>query len=226
MCCGEVWWRKVDCDFMGENNLENEFLIPKAYEDRIREIVNVSWKILLSQYTNGKIELNKEAPFQLHFASILKDIGQLYAISPEEIFFINLETKCEGIKGKSKYLDVTFGFRNKIRCSMELKFKTEKQGAQDHGRIDAFIDIEALELSLTKNYDKGFFAMITDSTVYINKSKKGVGTHFPLHNGAEITPGQYHCDSKGREKVFVTLKNHYKIKWNKFGDKYFLLLEI
>ena len=141
-------------------------LISKEYKDRIREIITLSWRIFISQYTNERMKINKEAPFQHHLATIIKEVGQLYTISKEEIFFVDLETKCKNIKGKNKYIDITCGFRDKINCAIEMKFKTQKQGAQDHGRIDVYQDIEAIELSLENGFDIGFF--LISSTVNIS----------------------------------------------------------
>lgn len=68
--------------------------------------------------------------------------------------------------------------------------------------------------------------MITDSTPYINQSKKGVGTVFTTHDGALLKPGTYQYPSKGREDVVVTLNNQYELEWEKIGDWYFLQINI
>jgi hypothetical protein len=156
-------------------------------------------------------------------------LGNLYCIKRDDIFLVDLETKCKNIKGKSKYLDITCSFPSKkVSCAIELKFKTDKQGAQDHGRIDAYVDIEALELACKQSYDFGRFYMITDSTPYVKKSKRGVGTVFCTHDGMKTVSNQkFHCpNSKGRENVVVTLSNSYKFEWEKIKNWYFLELTI
>ena len=198
-------------------------LISKDYNERIKEIVRLAWNIFISQYTFGRLDINKEAPFQHHLATILKEVGGLYTLNKTEIFFVDLETKCENIKGKNKYIDITFGFRGDIKCSMELKFKTKRQGAQTYGRIDAYLDLEALELSQQCGYDLGFFFMITDDPSYIDHSKSGIGALFPLHDGARIVPKEYL--SKGKRVVDITLKNEYLVNWEKHEDLYFLRLD-
>src|SRR5690606_691576 len=145
------------------------------YSKRLEEILDQSWKIFKSQFIYGRHKINKEAPFQHHFAQIIKSVGNLYSISEKDLFKVDLEVKCLNIKGKSKYIDITCEFVDKINCAIELKFKTSQQGAQDHGRIDAYVDIEALELVTNSEYKIGKFYMITDSQTYINKSNKGVG---------------------------------------------------
>ncbi len=59
---------------------------------------------------------------------------------------------------------MTCAFPNaKVSGAIELKFKTEQQGAQDHGRIDAYVDIEAVELVTESQFTFVRFYMITDS---------------------------------------------------------------
>jgi len=56
--------------------------------------------------------ISKEAPFQHYFAHIISTIGESYCSKRNDIFLVDLETKCDGIKGKSKYVDITCGFPN------------------------------------------------------------------------------------------------------------------
>jgi len=142
---------------------------------------------------------------------------------------VDLETKLDNVKGKSKYLDITCSFLNEqTSCAIELKFKTAKQGAQDHGRIDAFLDIEALEIACLQGYTFGRFYMITDSTPYIHKSIKGVGTVFTTYDGAITPPNHefHYPHSKGRENVKVYLNASYSFEWEKIDKWYFLELSI
>jgi len=201
--------------------------LSRDYNNRLGEILDISWKILKSRFVDGRHIITTEAPFQHYFANIISTIGEAYCTQRNDIFLVDLETKIEGLKGKSKYLDITCGFPRQNRsCAIELKFKTKRQGAQDFGRIDAFVDIEALELVCERSFDIGRFYMITDSTAYIKQSKKGVGTVFRLHDGAIIEPGVYQYPSKGREHVNVTLRDSYVLEWEKIGDWYFLQVNI
>ncbi|MBC8488843.1 MAG: hypothetical protein H8D45_22705 [Bacteroidetes bacterium] len=203
--------------------------LPIAYSERISEILDISWCILKSRFIEGRHIISKEAPFQHYFAHIISTIGEIYCTKRSDIFMVDLETKLDDVKGKSKYIDITCSFPNeKVSCAIELKFKTAKQGAQDHGRIDAFVDIEALEIACRQGYSFGKFYMITNSTPYVNKSKIGVGTAFTTHDGA-VTPQQheFHCpNSKGREHIIVNLSGSYSFQWENIGDWYFLELNI
>ena len=190
-------------------------IIPKDYRCRINEIMSVSWKIFISQFINNRHVINTEAPFQHHFAQIVRTVGELYSINESDLFKVDLETKVVNIKGKSKYVDLTCQFDKIFKCGIELKFKLKKQGAQDWGRIDAYVDIESLEIAVfkQKEFDLGKFYMITDDTAYINKSTRGSGTIFCIHDGYETKPGsELNTNNKGRQGVFVTLNNKYQIK--------------
>jgi hypothetical protein len=208
--------------------MKSQDLLQENYIERVKDILDVSWRILKTRFIDGRHEITKEAPFQHYFAHIISIIGESYCTKRDDLFLVDLETKCEGIKGKNKYIDITCGFPNKkISCAIELKFKTNRQGAQDYGRIDAFIDIEALELACKKGFDMGVFYMITDSPPYINKSTKGVGTIFTTYDGAFINSGEYQYPKcKGRSDVVVNLENEYKIEWEKISDWYFLKINV
>jgi hypothetical protein len=205
-------------------------MIALDYKERLGEIIDSAWDIFKSQFINGRITITKEAPFQHHFANIIKTLGDLYCIKREEIFFTDLETKCPNIRNKNKYVDITCGFivgKKEIKAAIELKFKTKQQGAQDWGRIDAYLDIEAVELSNKNDYDVGRFFMITDSTAYINKSKVGVGTIFSMHQDYKSKPGNFQpLKCKGREDTIVKLNGSYSFNWEKHNEFYFLKLVI
>jgi len=207
--------------------MKHQDKLAENYTERISDVLEISWRILKSRFIDGRHEITKEAPFQHYFAHIISTIGESFCTKRNDIFLVDLETKTEGIKGKAKYLDITCGFPNQnASCAIELKFKTNRQGAQDHGRIDAYIDIEALELVCNQSFNIGRFYMITDSTPYINRSKKGVGTVFATHDGSQIDPGTYHFPSKGREHIHVSLQNRYTLEWEKINQWYFLQVNI
>jgi len=207
--------------------MKEKKIIEFDYFKRLNEVLDLSWKIFKSQFIYGRHEINKEAPFQHHFAQIIRQVGELYSIAEKDIFKVDLESKCENVNGKSKYIDITCGFVDKIKCAMELKFKTAQQGAQDYGRIDTYVDIKALELVTESLFDLGKFYMITNSTAYIKQSLKGVGTIFAIHDGHVTKKGQvFHSEAKGRENIRLSLRNSYHFEWEKIADWYFLDLTV
>jgi hypothetical protein len=209
------------------NDLESPNLIPTTHDERLREIVGQSWKIFQSHFIGERYAILKEAPFQHHFANILSTVGSLYCVSREDRFFVDLEAKCH-VAGKAKFIDIVCSFSNApARCAIELKFKTAQQAAQDHGRIDAYIDIAALEYVCKEQFNFGSFFMITDSSVYISRSKKGVGTIFCTHHKHQVIPGiPLPSTSKGREGIEIILGNPYKFHWTKFDKWYFLEIQV
>ena len=201
--------------------------IPFDYNERLEAVLNTSWNLFKSQFIHKRHYILTEAPFQHHFADILRQVGNLFCLTRDDIFLVDLETKSKSLNGKTKYIDITCEFVNKIKCAIELKFKTAKQGAQDHGRIDMYRDIEALEYVCSEDYDLGKFYAITDSQTYINKSKVGVGTVFCTHNGNKSNENKtFWYNSKGRENIKVLLRNSYLFNWENINEWYFLDLSI
>lgn len=141
---------------------------------------------------------------------------------------MDLECKLLSAASGREYIDIGCSFpKHKASCAIELKFKTAKQGAQDHGRIDAYQDIEALERALGV-FSFGRFYMITDSSVYVNESRRGVGKVFATHDENQTNAGAtFNCpNSVGRQDVKLTLKNSYTFQWEQIDKWYFLELHI
>lgn len=209
--------------------MKTQDILPKSYSRRIDEILNSSWRVLKTRFVEGRHQFLKEAPFQHYFAHIISTIGETYCTKRNDIFLVDLETKVLQVRGRTKYIDITCSFpEEEVSCAIELKFKTARQGAQDHGRIDAFVDIEALEIACQRDFQLGRFYMITNSTPYINQSNRGVGTVFTTHDGAVTPAGHtFQCpQSKGREHVKVHLRDSYEFQWEQIGDWYFLELNV
>ncbi len=119
--------------------------LPTPYTARLAEVLGISWRIFKTRFLEGRHKIGTEAPFQHHFAYVISSIGQAPCSTRDDLFFVDLETRIDKLKGKTKFLDITCGYANRnARCAIELKFKTARQGAQDYGRIDAFVDIQAL----------------------------------------------------------------------------------
>jgi len=205
-------------------------LIPDDYEARLNEILDVTWRIFKSQFLGETHPVQTEAPFQHYFANILSSVGQLYCIQRSDNFKVDLETRVENIQGKRKFVDISCEFVGTgASCAIELKFKTAKQGAQNHGRVDAYVDIEALEQLKESHYPVARFYMITDSGVYTKKSLTGVGTVFATHHGYEIEPKRdYKCieNNKGRADVITCFKSSHKFHWESNKGWFFLEIKI
>jgi len=203
--------------------------LPTDHIQRLAHLVDHSWLILKSRFLQGRHVIPLEAPFQHYFASILSTYGELCCTERDDLFRVDLESKLSGSSGGREYMDISCSFPNHdASCAIELKFKTAKQGAQDHGRIDAYQDIEALERANRGGFSFGRFYMITDSSVYVNPSRRGVGTVFATHDGFQSVPhSTFHCPlSVGRQHVRLTLSNSYSFQWEQISGWYFLALNV
>ena len=78
--------------------------IPFDYKERLDAVMNSAWTIFKSQFIHNRHYIVTEAPFQHHFADIIRQVGNLYCLTREDVFLVDLETQCKGIKGKTKYL--------------------------------------------------------------------------------------------------------------------------
>lgn len=202
-------------------------IISPGYNTRIEEVLSLSWKIFKSQFLHSKQDYIKtEAPFQHHFAQIIKSVGDLYCINNDDLFKVHLEKKESGIRGKTKYFDIACEFYQKINSVIELKFKLKTQGAQKYLRIDTYYDIQSLELVVPKKFNLGKFYLITDDATYTRVSK-GTGELLPIHQGAIISPGIFKCKTdNSRDDAEIELKNSYEFTWEQFENWYFLEITV
>jgi hypothetical protein len=203
-------------------------IIQFDYRERMHEILDQSWKIFKSQFIHQRHFIETEAPFQHHLAYIIRSVGELFSLDKSDLFKVDLEKKVENIRGRKKFFDIGCQFEGKTGCLIELKFKLRRQGAQDYARIDAYADIETLELAVSKDYQFGKFYMITNDTSYNFKSVTGVGTIFSMRDSFETSPNKKLNSpfTKGRSNVTVKLRNKYKFEWEKIDEWYFLDLTI
>lgn len=187
----------------------------KSYQDRMKEILNTSWKVFKWQFVNKAFvrDIGSEASFQFHFASIIKSIGDMY-VSPKEMFYVDIETKWN-----NKKIDITCGFCESgekhqplYNCAIELKFKRKRdsKGTFSEGRIfRMYRDIDYLERETGVKgndkdscYSEGRFYLITDNSSYMSKDEafKQGGTTY-------TQPLSYKNES-------IHLNNAYPIEWD------------
>jgi hypothetical protein len=206
-------------------------ILPTDDTARIDDILQTSWRILKTRFIKRRYEISSEAPFQHYFAHIISTIGDTYCITRTEKFMVDLEVKLEGKNNndevKKSYIDITCGFSrggndSREKTAIELKFKTKSQGAPNDTRNLVFQDIKRLENARKEDsFSQGRFYMITDLQTYANKSKKGLGTVFRTHDGAETQANEeiYYPDSTSKKNVKVTLDDPYSFNWEKIDKK-------
>lgn len=192
--------------------------------EKLNTLIQEAWEIFMAQFIGGRIHVTTEAPFQHYLANVIKSLGDLYCFSRTETFLVDLETKEENIRGRKKYIDITFGFYDgaKVlaRGAMELKFKRKDQGADDFARIDSYQDIECLEVCLERDYDVAYFGMISDNKIYANPSRQGTtGQIFSMRSGYQIPVNTLitNPNCKGRQDIGVFIKKEHTFKWEDHG---------
>ena len=96
----------------------------EKYRNRLKEIIEMSFRTLELKLANGGIISKNEASFQLELGYILKVFGQLYEFHPNEKFNLEMESyvdlKEKSIKSKSK----------KARVDILMTFGTEEESAK------------------------------------------------------------------------------------------------
>lgn len=232
-------------------------MISNDHASRMKEILDESWRIFKWQFVNKVFvkDIENEAPFQLHFASVIRSVGSMYTL-PGETFYVDLETKWDGPDGKKKYIDITCGFYElgsrvpKYACAIELKFKRKDYGALPHNLFAIYRDIESLEREVMtdgnvgeQKYSEGRFYFLTNNedycnkAAYVNKSKQetdGASRYKAFGLNGEKTRREvvYHPEKGSEEDRKVELKNEYELVWEQHkGDSsddnwYFLEIDI
>ncbi|MFZ5353969.1 MAG: hypothetical protein ACOZCL_14785 [Bacillota bacterium] len=198
--------------------MESIRIIPLSIEERITEMIELSWDIFINQFISDKYVILLEAPFQLHFASILKSVGELYCLKKDESFHINLEVNMG--EQKKNYVDIVIEYNlgstaKTYIIPIELKYRTLSQSAEDIGVMEIYKDICSLDYI---TYGKvltiediiipfSYFFCITNNQRYIKIPGKGLKTIFRTYNEAVIEP-------------LVEYKYLETSEGNKFFDKY------
>ena len=213
-------------------------LIANDYPSRMKEILDEAWKVFKWQFANKAFvkEIENEAPFQLHFASIIRSIGNMYVLHGET-FYVDLETKWEGKTDEScekkKYIDITCGFYKfgeaipQYACAIELKFKRKDYGALPHNLFAS----EGRLYFITNNSDYCY------KSAYVNKAKEqgatGDNRYQPFGLNEDIVKKEvvYHPEKGSDEDRRVDLHREYGISWEKHTnaggeDWYFLEIKI
>ena len=162
--------------------------------ERLKEIVDFSYDRLKSKINGGCIEVGNEASLQLHLASILKTVGELYEVNKNERFSIELEKPvvqaCRFNKSGSDKaeIDIFIAIENikkkeKYSCAIEIKFFKKVNHREPNNRYDVFKDIHNLECY---DVDFGLLIVVTDHRHYVNQSSYAPATaDFDFRHGKQ-----------------------------------------
>ena len=199
------------------------FLSILSIEDRLKQIIDISYKLLCNKIVSGGIRIDNEASLQMQLGVILKQIGQLYEFSNNDHFTVELET-WQDISSTSK------SNKGRARCDIFLKFISESEAkeaaielkyfkhstneAVTDNRFSLLLDLENLEQYKTNNPNLLCYEIVyTDNENYAkldNRSK------------IKITP-----TISGNTKPYagrtITLQKSYSSIWDSYTKEHHFL---
>ncbi len=200
----------------------------------LKKIVEISYDVLLGQVGNGRVIISNEASFQLHFSYILKTVGELMQLSPEDTFTIKLEEPYRSSDSLNKSgtnkakIDIVIGLRNTnetTSCAIELKFFQKANHREPNNRYDVFLDLKNLEEYVQSGYYQfGMFLVCTDHLHYVNQERYSIDTSdFDFRHDVKYEAGkvlEYRTAKPYGSPI--SLNNSYHFIWERSGNNYFL----
>jgi hypothetical protein len=188
---------------------------------RVKLLLDQSWLFCIQKIASGKIIINKEASLQLHYASIIKTLGDVYCVSPSEGFSIELESK----QGKNN-VDICCSI-GETKAAVELKcFRKSSNRATDLDMYDVLKDIARLQALDDFNVRK--FMCLTDNPYYSNGAHAGHAGSVTIKNGfnyekdAKVSASWVGIwKDKSRDRP-ISFNSKVTFRWNRLGAWYFL----
>ena len=206
--------------------------------DVLKKIIEASYDLLLGQVAKGRIVIHNEASFQLHFAYILKTVGELMQFSPNDTFTIQLETPYLSLgtlnkSGSSRAkIDIVIGLQNPSEasdCAVELKFIQRDNHREPNNRYDVYKDLHNLEDYVNSGkYNFGLFFISTDHLHYVNQDSYSPDTadfdfrHCTIYEAGRVLEYRTAKPYGGP----LTLRNSYHFIWEKAGGNFFMKLYV
>ena len=98
--------------------ISNYLSIPSV-EERLKQIIDTSYKLLCNKIVSGNIAVDNEASLQMQLGVLLKQIGQLYEFGKNDHFTVDLETLCDNDTDLKKFVEENKVPSSKIKFFME-----------------------------------------------------------------------------------------------------------
>jgi hypothetical protein len=219
------------------NNGMEQLIEEDEFFKRLEFSISVAWKLFQHKVSSGKININKEASMQLHYARILEDVIALMIYEDEEKVKIQLEQTVVLKNGKTHEVDIfVMAEKNNVIYNTAIEMKCFKEYASSGNRRDdvglfmklVYEDIEKLENYMVDNIcQKAVFFAVTDDPDRLicpkNKRSNSKYWDYDISNNYHLTP-QTIKTPIGQEDRIVTIKGEYKFNWIKDGKYFFLQL--
>ena len=201
--------------------------IMETPQERLKEIVKISYSILCNKVAYGDIKIANEASLQMQFGVILKQVGHLYEFADTDKFLIDLKTTqaisptIKSSKGQArcdKSLQFSINNDNVAKAVIELKhFKYDKANeAVADNRFSIMKDIENLEHYKEKDSQLLCYEILyTDNKNYANPHTTA---------GIKLAPIITQCFTYCQQTV--ELKAEYEAEWSNHGNNYFMMVTL
>lgn len=204
------------------NTLPNYISIP-TIEERLKQIIDTSYKLLCYKIVNEGIIVENEASLQMQFGVILKQIGQLYEFGKNDHFAVKLETwqdissTLKSNKGRARCdISLEFASGTTIRkAAIELKyFKHSANEAVTDNRFSLLLDIDNLEQYKTNNPGLLCYEVVyTDNENY---------TKLDNRSKIKITPTVFGNTEPYAGRT-ITLQKSYSSIWDSYAKEHHFL---
>lgn len=214
------------------------------FRERLREIVALAYKLFYLRTAHGLIKIENEASMQLQLGLIIKQLGELYLLSKEETFSIELEKWIDLKEATPKSpkkrarCDIWLAFGNKdetVKAAIELKYFKYSQNteATTDNRFSLLMDLKNVE-----QYQDDYANLTGYAIVYTNNenyTKSDNETHSTIKLAPLITQSSTRLLTKKKQpvEVSVELRHQYIADWVKFpsptkkgSGHYFVKIEL
>ena len=199
------------------------YLLIPSIEERLKQIIDISYKLLCHKIVAESITVHNEASLQMQLGIILKQIGQLYEFDKNDRFTVELEAWIEipptikSANGRAR-CDIIVELKSDTeakKAAIELKYF--KQGANEavtDNRFSLLLDLANLELYKQPDPNLLCYEIVyTDNENYTNPDNR---------SKIKITP-----TISGNEKRYrnrnITLEKAYSSVWDSYAKNHHFL---
>ncbi len=202
------------------------YLLIPSIEERLKQIIDISYKLLCYKIVSGDIRIDNEASLQMQLGVILKQVGQLYECGNNDRFTIELET----------WQDISSTYKSsngKARCDIFLRFISDSEvkeaaielkhfrqnekntnEAVTDNRFSILLDLENLE-----EYRKSIPGLLCYEIIYTNNENY---TKPDNRSKIKITPTISGNEKPYRDRI-ITLEKTYSSVWDSYAKEHHFL---
>ena len=199
------------------------YLSAPSVEERLKQIVDLSYKLLCHKIVAESITVHNEASLQMQLGIILKQIGQLYEFSKNDRLTVELEawipipSTIKSANGRAR-CDVIIELKSNRevkQAAIELKyFKGGKNEAVTDNRFSLLLDLDNLEQYKKSNPGLLCYEIVyTDNKNYTKPDNRSKIKITPTISGNE----EEYCGRK------IELQQSYSSIWDSYADDHHFL---